>query len=276
MAERIAADGRGSSRVATGWLVAALVASIVPILYLVSVSFMSQGEVAAGRVLPTQPSLGAWTEAFSGPVPGAIVNSLLVSIVSSVVSLALALPAAWAIVRFRTGGRLLAGTFLAPWLLPPIVAIVPLFMLLRVLGLNNTLLGLTLLYAIMNVGLAVWLLEGFVRRLPVELEEAARLDGAGEFGVLVRIIVPLTGPALVAVGVIVVILSYNEYLFAAFVTQSEQSRTVPVVIGLLLSERIQDFGKVAAGSLMGAIPPLAVAGLLQKRLVEGLTSGALK
>lgn len=276
MAERIAADGRRSSRIATGWLVAALVASIVPILYLVSVSFMSQGEVAAGRVLPTQPSLGAWTEAFSGPVPGAIVNSLLVSIVSSIVSLALALPAAWAIVRFRTGGRLLAGTFLAPWLLPPIVAIVPLFMLLRVLGLNNTLLGLTLLYAIMNVGLAVWLLEGFVRRLPVELEEAARLDGAGEFGVLVRIIVPLTGPALVAVGVIVVILSYNEYLFAAFVTQSEQSRTVPVVIGLLLSERIQDFGKVAAASLMGAIPPLAVAGLLQKRLVEGLTSGALK
>lgn len=276
MAERIAADGRRSSRIATGWLVAALVASLVPILYLVSVSFMSQGEVAAGRVLPTQPSLGAWTEAFSGPVPGAIVNSLLVSIVSSVVSLALALPAAWAIVRFRTGGRLLAGTFLAPWLLPPIVAIVPLFMLLRVLGLNNTLLGLTLLYAIMNVGLAVWLLEGFVRRLPVELEEAARLDGAGEFGVLVRIIVPLTGPALVAVGVIVVILSYNEYLFAAFVTQSEQSRTVPVVIGLLLSERIQDFGKVAAASLMGAIPPLAVAGLLQKRLVEGLTSGALK
>ncbi|GGO60103.1 ABC transporter permease [Microbacterium nanhaiense] len=276
MAERIAADGRRSSRIATGWLVAALVASIVPILYLVSVSFMSQGEVAAGRVLPTQPSLGAWTEAFSGPVPGAIVNSLLVSIVSSVVSLALALPAAWAIVRFRTGGRLLAGTFLAPWLLPPIVAIVPLFMLLRVLGLNNTLVGLILLYAIMNVGLAVWLLEGFVRRLPVELEEAARLDGAGEFGVLVRIIVPLTGPALVAVGVIVVILSYNEYLFAAFVTQSEQSRTVPVVIGLLLSERIQDFGKVAAASLMGAIPPLAVAGLLQKRLVEGLTSGALK
>lgn len=276
MAERIAADGRSSSRIATGWLVAALVASIVPILYLVSVSFMSQGEVAAGRVLPTQPSLGAWTEAFSGPVPAAIVNSLLVSIVSSIVSLALALPAAWAIVRFRTGGRLLAGTFLAPWLLPPIVAIVPLLMLLRVLGLNNTLLGLTLLYAIMNVGLAVWLLEGFVRRLPVELEEAARLDGAGEFGVLVRIIVPLTGPALVAVGVIVVILSYNEYLFAAFVTQSEQSRTVPVVIGLLLSERIQDFGKVAAASLMGAIPPLAVAGLLQKRLVEGLTSGALK
>lgn len=276
MSDRTAADGRPSSRTATGWLIAALVASIVPILYLVSVSFMSQGEVAAGRVLPTQPTLAAWAQALSGPVPGAIVNSLLVSVVSAAVSLVLALPAAWAIVRFRAGGRLLAGTFLAPWLLPPIVAIVPLFMLLRVLGLNNTLTGLTLLYAIMNVGLAVWLLEGFVRRLPIELEEAARLDGAGEFGVLVRIVVPLTGPALVAVGVIVVILSYNEYLFAAFVTQSEQSRTVPVVIGLLLSERIQDFGKVAAASLMGAIPPLAVAGLLQKRLVEGLTSGAVK
>ncbi|GGF29399.1 ABC transporter permease [Microbacterium sorbitolivorans] len=276
MAERLAADGRPSSRVATGWLIAALVASLVPILYLVSVSFMSQGEVAAGRLIPTRPTLGAWTRAFSGPVPIAIVNSLVVSVISTVVSLALALPAAWAIVRFRTGGRLLAGTFLAPWLLPPIVAIVPLFMLLRILGLNNTLTGLTLLYAIMNVGLAVWLLEGFVRRLPIELEEAARLDGAGEFGVLTRIIVPLTGPALVAVGAILVILSYNEYLFAAFVTQSEQSRTVPVVISLMLSERIQDFGRVAAASLLGAVPPLAVAAILQKRLVEGLTSGALK
>ena len=91
------------------------------------------------------------------------------SLTSAAITLVLALPAAWAIVRHRTGGRLLAGTFLAPWLLPPIVAIVPLFVLLRVLGLNNTLTGLTLLYAIMNVGLAVWLLEGFVRRLPVEL-----------------------------------------------------------------------------------------------------------
>jgi multiple sugar transport system permease protein len=80
----------------------------------------------------------------------------------------------------------------------------------------------------------------------------------------------------VAVGVILVILSYNEYLFAAFVTQSEQSRTVPVIISLMLSERIQDFGKVAAASLLGAIPPLVVAAVLQKRLVEGLTSGAVK
>ncbi|MGO1235659.1 MAG: carbohydrate ABC transporter permease [Microbacterium gubbeenense] len=276
MAERVAADGRASSRAASAWLIAALAVSAVPILYLASVSFMTQGEVAAGRLFPEHPTLAHWIGALTGPVPRAIANSLVVSLTSAAITLVLALPAAWAIVRHRTGGRLLAGTFLAPWLLPPIVAIVPLFVLLRVLGLNNTLTGLTLLYAIMNVGLAVWLLEGFVRRLPVELEEAARLDGAGEFGVLVRIVAPLTGPALVAVGVILVILSYNEYLFAAFVTQSADSRTVPVVISLMLSERVQDFGKVAAASLMGAIPPLAIAGLLQKRLVEGLTSGAVK
>ena len=276
MPERIAADGRRSSRIASGWLVVVLAASAVPILYLASVSFMTQGEVAAGRLFPVNPTLAHWTGALIGPVPQAIGNSLIVSVVSAAITLVLALPAAWAIVRHRTGGKLLAGTFLAPWLLPPIVAIVPLFVLLRVLGLNNTLTGLTLLYAIMNVGLAVWLLEGFVRRLPVELEEAARLDGAGELGVLARIVAPLTAPALVAVGVILIILSYNEYLFAAFVTQSDQSHTVPVVISLMLSERVQDFGKIAAASLMGAIPPLAIAGLLQKRLVEGLTSGAVK
>ncbi|MGO3033546.1 MAG: carbohydrate ABC transporter permease [Microbacterium gubbeenense] len=132
------------------------------------------------------------------------------------------------------------------------------------------------LYSFESSAFGTFLMRQHYLGMPRSLEEAARLDGAGEIGELVPIVAPQTGPALVAVGVILVILSYNEYLFAAFVTQSADSRTVPVVISLMLSERVQDFGKVAAASLMGAIPPLAIAGLLQKRLVEGLTSGAVK
>lgn len=276
MAERVAADGRRSSFVASLWLVAALAASVVPIAYLLSVSFMTQGEVAAGRLVPAAPTLAHWVAALEGPIPRAVLNSLVVATLGAVLTLALALPAAWTMARHGTGGRLLAGTVLAPWLLPPIVAIVPLFVGLRILGLNNTLAGLTLLYGVMNVGLAVWLLEGFVRRVPIELEEAARIDGAGDVAVLVRIVLPLTSPALVAVGTILLVLGYDEYLFAAFVTQSDQSRTVPVVIALMLGERIQDFGRIAAASLMGVIPPLVLAGLLQRRLVSGLTAGAIR
>lgn len=274
--ERIAADGRRSSLAASLWLIAALVVAVLPISYLLSVSFMTQGEIAAGRLVPAAPTLAHWIGAFEGPLPRAVLNSLLVATLGAVLTLVIALPAAWTIVRHRTGGRWLAGTVLAPWLLPPIVAIVPLFIVLRILGLNNTLAGLTLLYAVMNVGLAVWLLEGFVRRLPIELEEAARIDGAGDVAVLVRIVLPLTSPALVAVGTILLVLGYDEYLFAAFVTQSDESRTVPVIIALMLGERIQDFGKIAAASLVGVIPPLVIAALLQRRLVAGLTAGAIR
>ncbi|MBD5380893.1 MAG: carbohydrate ABC transporter permease [Clavibacter sp.] len=238
---------------------------------------MTQGEVSAGVLVPTDPAWQNWTAALTGSgLPRAILNSLATSVIGSVLSLAAALPAAWAMARHRTGGRVLAGLVLSPWLLPPVVAIVPVFTLLRILSLNNTLVGLTIVYALANVAVAVWLLEGFVRRIPVELDEAAQLDGAGEWRVLVSIVTPLLTPALVSVGVIVAVLDYQEFLFATFLTQGPAAQTFPVVLSLMLGERVQDFGKIAAASLIGVIPLFAAATLLQRRLVAGLTGGAVE
>lgn len=267
---------RGSAG-ATVFLVIALIGALVPIAYLISVSLMSRGDVAAGILFPSNPQWSNWSTAFSqSNLPQGVANSLITSILGAVLTLVFALPASWAMVRYRTGGRTLAGTILSPWLLPPIVAVIPIFTLLRILGLNNTLAGLTLVYALANTAVAIWLLEGFVRKLPVELDEAAQLDGAGSFRVLFSVVTPLLTPALVAVGVIVAVLNYNEFVLATFLTQGPQAQTVPVVLSLMLGERIQDFGKIAAASLIGVIPVFAAAVFLQRWLVAGLTSGSVK
>lgn len=250
---------------------------VVPLLYLVSVSLMGRNETGQGVLIPAVPQFSNWTEVLTqSDLLRGIANSLIAAIGGAVVSLLIALPGAWAMVRFRTGGATLAGTIMSPWLLPPIVAVVPLFTLLRLLGANNTLWGLTLVYALVNVPVAIWLLEGFLRKLPIEIEEAARIDGAGSVRVLVSVVAPLVAPALVAVGIVAGVLNYNEFLLATFLTQSPDARTLPVVLSLFYGERTPHVGKIAAASVIGVIPVFAAAVFLQRWLVGGLTSGAVR
>ena len=265
------------SPLAAATLALALAGTLLPLLYLVSVSLMNQGQVNSGLLVPPEPAFGNYADALAGGtlLPG-LLNSLVAAIAGSLITLAIALPAAWAMARSGTGGSLLAGTILSPWLLPPIVAVLPLFVLLRQLGLNNTLPGLVLIYAFANAGVAIWLLEGFVRRIPPELDEAAQLDGAGPLRILLRVAAPLLSPGLVAVGVIVAVLNYHEFVLASFLTQSPQAQTVTVVLANFLGERVQNFGKIAAASIIAVLPVFAGAVFLQRWLVAGLTSGGVK
>lgn len=250
---------------------------VVPLLYLVSVSLMGRHETGQGVLLPAVPQWSNWGEVLVGSdLLQGIVNSLVAAIGGALLTIVLAVPGAWAIVRFRTGGATLAGTLMSPWLLPPIVAVVPLFTLLRLLGLNNTLLGLTLVYALVNVPVAIWLLEGFLRTLPVEIEEAARIDGAGSFRLLFSIVAPLIAPAIVAVGIIAGVLNYNEFLLATFFTQSPDAQTLPVVLSLFYGERTPHVGKIAAASVIGLIPVFAAAVFLQRWLIGGLMTGSVR
>ncbi|WP_187977005.1 carbohydrate ABC transporter permease [Mycetocola sp. JXN-3] len=254
-----------------------LALTLIPLLYLFSLSFMGRADVAAGHLLPSAPAWGNWEAALTtSGLPRAILNSVIAAGFGALITLAFALPAAWAMVRHQTGGKTLTASILAPWLLPPIVAVIPLFTLLRILGLNNTLVGLAVVYALANTGLAVFLLQGFVKKVPLEIEEAAALDGAGTLRILFRVVLPLLTPALIAVGVVVAVLNYNEFLLALFLTQGPDSQTVPVILSLLLGDKVQDFGQLAAASLVGVAPVFAAAVFLQRGLVAGLTSGAVK
>ncbi|MCW4386380.1 carbohydrate ABC transporter permease [Salinibacterium sp. SYSU T00001] len=276
---RIARQSAVNSRsgLATATLAVGLVFTLVPLLYLVSVSLMDRAEITSGIVVSADPKWQNWADVLAGsPIPRAILNSFIAAVLGAALTLAFALPGAWAIVRYRTGGRTLAATLMSPWLLPPIVAVIPIMTLLRTLDLANTLAGLTIVYALVNIPVAVWLLEGFIRKLPIEIDEAAQLDGAGSWRVLLSIVTPLVAPALVAVGIIVAILNYHEFLLATFLTQSADSQTLTVVLSLFLGERLAHTGKIAAAAVIGILPLFALATVMQRWLVEGLTSGSVK
>lgn len=249
---------------------------LIPLAYLASMSFMERTEVISGSYLPSSLQWENWQAAIDAGIPGNVLNSLLVAAGAAVITLVVSLPAAWSIARRNTGGRGLSGSILAPWLLPPIVALVPIFLLLRIAGLNNTLVGLALIYAAVNVPVAIWLLEGFIRKVPYEIEEAAMVDGSSDLRTLLRVVLPLAAPGLVAVGIIVAVLNYNEYLLASFIVQQPEVQTLPVAVSLFQGDRFAHLGRIAAASVIGVIPVYAVAILCQRWLVSGLTSGGVK
>jgi len=247
---------------------------LVPLAYLLSVSLMGRDETVSGILFSTNPQFSNWAEAVQGTdLLRSIANSGTAALGGALLSLAFGLPGAWAMVRQGSGGRALANVLTSPWLFPPIVAVIPLFTLLRILGLNDTLPGLTLVYALINLPIAVWLLEGFVRRLPGEVFEAAAIDGAGPWRQLWAVLLPLMWPALIAVGTIIAILNYNEFLLATFLTQSPDAQTAPVALSLYYGDRTPHFGKIAAASAIVVLPVFALATLLQRWMVDGLTSG---
>lgn len=255
----------------------AAVVVLTPLLFLLSVSLKSPDEVLSGRFLPSAPSLANWSAALEAlPLDRFLLNSLVAAIGGALLTLIIAFPAVHAVVRRGVGDRWLPSFTLSSYVAPPVVALIPLFHLLKWLGASNTLTGLILIYGLMNVPVAFWLLTGFVRRIPRAIEEAAEVDGAGEFTTLVLVVLPLATPGVVSAGLICGILSYNELLFASVFTHDAAARTLPVALSLFQGERLVNFGQMAAASLIGMAPVHLTAILFQKRLLAGLAAGGLK
>lgn len=261
------------------WLALALVLIffLAPIAYLVLVSLKPQPEVLSGQLLPSRIAWENWPNAFSSvDVLLFLRNSVIVAALSAVITMFIAVPATYSMVRFRTGGSLLRSLVLSSYVAPPIVAVIPLFYLLKWGQLIDTLPGLALVHGLANMPVAVWLLDSFVREVPRDVEEASWVDGAGRFNTLTRIVLPLIVPGLVAVAIICIILSYNEFLFALVITYRPETQTLPVGIALFQGDRLVQFGQMAAASLTGMIPVYLVALFFQRGLIRGLTSGAVK
>jgi multiple sugar transport system permease protein len=262
-----------------GWgvLGVVLLFFLAPIAYLALVSLKPQPEVLSGQLLPSRIAWENWRNAF-GTVDVLLFlrNSVVVAGLSAALTMLLAVPAVYAMVRFRTGGSFLRSVVLSSYVAPPIVAIIPLFYLLKWGQLIDTLPGLALVHGLANLPVAVWLLESFVREVPGDIEEASWVDGAGRIGTLMRIVLPLIVPGLVAVAIICLILSYNEFLFALVLTYRPQTQTLPVGIALFQGDRLVQFGQMAAASLTGMIPVYLVALFFQRGLIRGLTSGAIR
>lgn len=205
-------------------------------------------------------------------------NSLIVAVCTTVLVTLISLPAAYALARFRTKLRGLAtGWILLSQVFPFILIIIPLFLVLKNIGLINSLFGLILVYTVWSLPFALWMLQGYVAGIPVELEEAGAMDGATRFRTLRSIVLPLLAPGLVATSLFTFISAWNEFFFALVLIQDPNLQTLPLALARFVGAEGQvQLGQLAAASLLATIPSLVFFILIQKRLTSGLLSGAVK
>lgn len=257
-------------------LLLAVLAALIPIGYLVSLAFRPAEDVLNSSLFPTSLTLTNFVKVFDTIELGTMLQNSWVSAVgAAVLAVVIAGPAAYFTARRNRGERLLT-VLLASYCAPPIVAIIPLFFLLRYAGLTNNLTGLILVNGIANVPVAVWLLDGFVRRIPIEIDEAAVIDGLSVAAAFRKVILPLLWPGIVAALLVVFFLSYNDFLFAVYLAVTKESQTLTVGLSLFQGDRNVQFGQQAAAGLLGLAPVYLLALAAQRHLVGGLTAGATK
>ena len=282
VARRQRAAGRATriGRVAM-WavLLAALGVSLAPGLYMISLSFMDNPQLFAGQLVPWPPHAENYPRAWVASNIGQLYwNSIYVSTASMVATVAISALAGYGLGRIRFAGRgLVYGVVLVGLTIPLQIALIPLFINLRTLGLLNTRLALIGPYTAFGLAFGTYVMKGFFQGLPRELEEAARLDGAGELGIFARVMLPLTRPALATVAIFVFLQNWNEFLFAlTFITEGKM-RTLPTgIYALLSSEFYGNYPILAASLVLFSVPVLVLYFVFQREFVEGLTAGALK
>lgn len=206
----------------------------------------------------------------------AMKNSLIVAVFTTIVSLTVSTLAAYAFSRYEFVGRkLLMCVFLCNNMFPTVLLLIPLYSIMRKMGLLYTPTALVLSYTTFTIPFSVWLLMGFLKDLPLSLEESALIDGCNRGSAFVRIILPLLAPCLVATGVYIFMQSWNEYTFAMMFTNAD-SRTIPVALKNLIGQLGVQWDLLTAGGIITIIPVCIMFFFAQKRLVEGLTAGAVK
>jgi len=266
------------------WASAALSAiafAVIPLVWMVLTSVKTNREITQDTSLvPEGLTTANYVSLFSGREFGAyLTNSIVVTALSVAIALALGTQAAYVLARFRLWAgmqRYVGFSLLMVRLMPPIVIIIPIFLVAQQLSLLNTQLGLIIIYAAFNVTIVVWMMESFFREIPVDLEEAAMVDGDTRFTAFRRIVLPLAAPGLVATGIFTVITTYNEFLFALVLTSTPAAETMPIGAATLIGRINVDWGAMSAAGVVGALPIVVFSIFVQKHLVRGLTMGAVK
>lgn len=253
---------------------------IFPIIWLFMTAFKPQGQMFNGpySIIPTSITLDNFSRMWNAVgFQTAFRNSLIVAGCTAVIVTSVALCAAFSLSRFRYRlNGVFGGAILAVQMVPGIVLVVPLIATLRELNLTDSLLGLTIAYLLLGLPIAVWLLKGYLDDIPVDLDEAAVIDGANHLQVLWQIIVPLVTPATVAVGAFTFLMTWGEYLFAVSLITSSESRTLPLALQAAFGQYSIDWGMLTAGGAIISLPPAILFIFFQRYLVGGLTAGSVK
>lgn len=257
-----------------------LVYALLPMAWIAALSLKPAADLGDGRLVPARLSLEHYRAIFAdAQFPAALANSLGIAAIATGLAVVLAMLAAYAIVRLRFRGRgLLLGAALAIAMFPPVAIIGPLFDMWRVLGLFDTWAGLILPYMTFTLPLAIWILAAFFREVPWELERAARVDGATPWQAFLHVVAPLAAPGVFTTAILVFVFAWNDFLFAAALTSTNDARTVPVAIAFFTgSSRFElPTGSIAAASMVVTVPVVAIIVVFQRSIVAGLTAGAVK
>jgi multiple sugar transport system permease protein len=253
--------------------------SLAPFLWQIVTSLKPAHELTSlPPLLPSRIELASYLAIFSdSPLLRAVFNSLIVAGGTTLLALVIGALAGFALARLRIRRRaaILAGVLVVS-MFPPIATVSPLFLLLNALGLHDTLLALILTYTTFSLPLAIWLLTNFFRSIPEELYIASRVDGCTPFQSFYRVMLPLASPGLAAAALLVFIFSWNEFLYALSFTATTAARTVPVAIALFPGLHEVPWGDIAAASVAVTLPLLVLAMVFHRRIVDGLTAGAVK
>ena len=261
-------------------VVVIIVVAIFPFYYAILTSFKSGTAIFSINYFPVDFSFQNYVTVMTGRnFVRSVVNSVFISGVTVLLALFLAVTASYALSRVRFRGRaLLLVTILGVSMFPQIAVLAGLFELVRFLGIYNTPWAMVLSYTIFTLPFTVWVLTTFMRELPIEIEEAAIIDGATPWIIITKVFMPLLWPALVTTGLLAFIGAWNEFLFALTFTISETQRTVPVAIALLsgASEQEIPWGPIMAASVIVTVPLVVLVLIFQRKIVAGLTAGGVK
>lgn len=263
-------------------IVLALVFFLFPVAWMILTSFKTQAEYFARPpvYIPQGFDLTNYLNAMRLPPDGrggiqGLRDSLIISLGSTIASVVIGSLAAYSFARFRTGGENLSFWVLSTRMFPPVASALPLFLVFRQLHLLDTHLALIIANTVFDLPFVIWLMKGFFEDLPIDLEEAALIDGCSHLGALRHIVLPLVTPGLVATALFSFIFSWNEFMFALLLTRNEV-RTLTVIVPSLVGGHEILWGEIAAVGTVAIIPGIVLAIVLQRYLVRGLTLGAVK
>lgn len=255
--------------------------SAFPIVWAFLTSLKKNEDVVTTTLqyLPANPTFENYSELWSRTSFITLFgNSAIITIMTVTICLVIGATTAYALSRYRFPGRDgMMLVFLLIRMFPMVLMLVPLFIILKNLGLLNSRMGLALVYTTFLLPISIWMIKGFLDAIPIDLEEAARIDGASRAGVIIRIVLPLAAPGIAATAVLISIASWNEFMFALMFTSNEQSQTWPVGLHLLVGGEFNlPWGLLSAGGIISIIPIVIFFVLAQNAIVRGLTQGAVK
>ncbi len=263
------------------FLFLAILVSVFPFYWIVTTSFkFSRDHFSKPPVyVPTDFTLAHYEDLFSNTAVNIVPflrNSFAIATLNMLFVVAISVPAAYALARYRIGGDKTQFAILVGRMLPPVILVIPLFLIYRTLHLNNTYLGLVLAYSIFNGPLAVWLLMAFFEDFPTEIIDASLVDGSTEFQALLRVIVPLMAPSIVVVALFCFLTGWNDLIFVLTLGGQETHTLNMLMVSLLNAPSNEAFGPAAAAVVFGIIPPFALTLFLQRYLAAGLSLGGVK